>query len=208
MQFFNRLSRIQWLVLGVVVAVAAVLVAIYAYINLSRDTSSAPSIDTASTTAEAAVPEDETTSKGLLPELPFSLPSGSVAIDEYAFTTGEGIYFRSLTGKNPLQILNADAPSFSRLSDFSTYAANGVASDCGGNPIYTYYGDKRHVYFYQIWRTPTFRTSQIEVVVGTKKEDFDITDSGTATNGTHRFEVGHMTTASSTCLLMLTRTQL
>ena len=197
-------NRIALALAGVIIL--GVALSAYFYLQSAKDTpSTSQEASTASSTDSSALPEPTAGKKGLPPEPSFSLPDGAVAVDGYAFKMDEGVYMRSLTGKNPLQILNADADSFERLADFSSYSSNGVINDCGAKPVYTYYGDNKHVYFYQIWRTPYFRTSQIEVIAGAKKDGFEMLGTDTATDGTRRFEVGHMVTASSTCLLTLRR---
>lgn len=205
MPFFARLLRNRYVLALVGVGIFVVAIAVWYFQSPKMELSGQPVITTGSD-VEGNQQAGTTTKKGLPAEPAFSLPDDATAIDDYAFTMGGGVYMRSLTGKNPLQILNAHADSFERLADFSTYTSNGVVSDCGANPVYTYYGDNKHVYFYQIWRTPHFRTSQIEVVVGAEKANFSVTGANTATDGTRRFEVAHTKTASSTCLLTLNRT--
>src|SRR3989344_5378075 len=145
--------------------------------------------------------------KTLPPEPPFVLPEGATAIDGYAFIENNQVYFRSLTGATPFAIPNSDAESFKRLSSFMKYPGSEVVGACGGAPIYSYYGDKKQVYFYQIWRTPTFRSSKVEVIVGANTKDFNITGLLTATDGNRLFEVGYQK-ATTTCSLVLSRTTL
>ena len=145
--------------------------------------------------------------KTLAPEQPFVLPLGATAVDEYAFIQNDTVYFRSLTGKTPLAIPNSNAGSFKRLGDFVMYPGSDVVSECGAAPVYTYYGDEKQVYFYQVWRAPTFRSSQIEVIIGAQTENFKIIDVRTTTDGGRLFEVGYKK-ATTTCMLSLSRTTL
>ena len=148
------------------------------------------------------------TPKTLAPEQPFVLPAGATAIDGYAYIENGQVYFRSLTGKSALAVPNSDAESFARLSTFMTYPGSSVVSDCGVAPFYSYYGDDKQVYFYQVWRAPKFRSSTVEVIIGAKTEDFSITGTQTATDGSRLFEVGYEKAATSTCKLFLSRATL
>jgi len=208
MKLLTSISRVQALTAGAVLV--ALALAVLGYIYLSGSSTPEPVAeetgkveDMASTTPDAAPKEPR---RGLPPEPAFTLPAGARALDDYAYTVDDGVYFRSLTGPDPLQIPTADAGTFKRLDQFYTYSANGVVADCGDTALYTYYGDRKQIYFYQIWRTDHFRTSQIEVLAKTDPKDFEITGPLTATDGTRSFAVGHMQTATSTCLLTLTRT--
>src|SRR3989344_706484 len=156
-------------------------------------------------TAASSTPVEPPKQKTLPPEPPFVLPEGATAIDGYAFIENNQVYFRSLTGATPFAIPNSDAESFKRLSSFMKYPGSEVVGACGGAPIYSYYGDKKQVYFYQVWRTPTFRSSKVEVIIGAKTEDFRITGLQTATDGDRLFEVGYQK-ATTTCSLVLSRT--
>lgn len=193
------------LVIGSVVLLALIFaVGVYLYLKPSPKTelTIAPEGESLAT----STPSTEIPRKGLPPEPAFTLPQGAEALDDYAYLMDDGVYFRSITSTEPLRIPNADASTFKRLADFLTYSANGVVGDCGDTALYTYYADEDRVYFYQIWRTDHFRTSQIEVIAGTKAKDFDITGPLSATDGTRSFAVTHKQAATSTCLLMLTRT--
>lgn len=165
----------------------------------------ASTTDLVATSSTAQLP----TKKTLAPETPFVLPPGAVAIDGYAYIENDLVYFRSLTGKTPLAIPNSDAESFTRLSNFMTYPGTEVVTACGAAPLYAYYGDDKHVYFYQVWRASTFRSSRVEVIIGAKTDDFRVTGLETATDGSHLYEVEYgKATATSTCKLSLSRTTL
>jgi len=160
---------------------------------------------TSSSTPVAEVPGQKT----LPPEEPLMLPPGATAIDAYAYVKDGQVYFRSLTGKTPLDIPDSDAASFRRLSSFVTYPGTAIVEACGGTPLYAYYGDDRQVYFYQVWRTPRFRSSRVEVIIDAKTADFSITSPQTAMGGGHIYEVGYgKATATSSCRLSLSRTTL
>jgi len=167
----------------------------------------AGSVASTTETAASSTPVEPPKQKTLPPEPLFVLPEGATAIDGYAFIENNQVYFRSLTGAAPLAIPNSDAGSFTRLSDFMTYPGSEVVATCGGAPIYSYYGDEKQVYFYQVWRAPKFRSSKVEVIVGAKIEDFKVTGLQTATGGGRLFEVGYQK-ATTTCSLFLSRTTL
>ena len=148
-----------------------------------------------------------TSPKPLPPEQPFTLPAGATAIDAYAYVQNNSVYFRSLTGKTPLNVWDANANSFHRVGDFVTYPGNAVVGDCGAAPIYTYYSDNTRLYFYQVWRTPTFRSSTVEAVQDAKARDFELTGLTTATDGSTSYEVSYRK-ATSTCRMFLSKTAL
>jgi len=201
MNFLQNLSRKQ-LLLAVIAIVILLGMGVTAYFY--RD--AIPGIS-----QEAPVAESEGTEtgdiNGLPPEPVFTLPEGATAIDEYVFIIDGVVNFRSLIGQKPLSIPTADEESFEKLIEFKTYTANNVESECGGMPIYTYYADANQVYFYQIWRTSFFRTSQVEGVVGARKDNFRVLADGSAVSDTSRFEIGHYA-SSSTCKLTLNRSDL
>jgi len=201
-------SRIQ----RTIIALGVILFLIFSYIaysylqnsrTLGSHDTSADTLGTASTTDEASMPETGSVPRGLPPEPIFRLPAGATSVDEYSFIQDGQVYFRSLLGNDPLLIPNADAQSFSRLSSFITYENAAVQSDCSGPAIYAYYGDTKQVYFYQIWRTDLFRTSQIEVIAGADKDSFRLSGDGKAVSGDLVFEIGYKTEDRSTCKLFL-----
>lgn len=145
--------------------------------------------------------------KTLPPEQPFVLPEGATAVDAYAYIQNDSVYFRSLTGKAPLNVWDANANSFHRVGDFMTYPGNAVVADCGAAPIYSYYSDNKRLYFYQVWRTPTFRSSTVEAVQGAKAKEFELTGLTTATDGSTLYEVNYRK-ATTTCRMFITKTPL
>jgi len=158
---------------------------------------------------EEAQPTSDSGKKTLPLEPEFTLPEGAVAVDEYAFVDEGVVYMRPLINANsPLTVPSADPKTFRRLRDFSTYSDSDVVSDCGVAPIYAFYIDKHRPYFYQIWRAPKFRASQIDAMNGANPRGFVITGATTATDGNVRFTMKHIKNATSTCLLLLDQEQI
>ena len=177
------------------------------FISTATTTSTvATTTPTAATTTTVAPKKQKT----LPPELPFVLPPGATAIDGYAYVENNSVYFRSLTGKAPLHVWDAKASTFHRVGSFMTYPGTAIVSDCGAAPLYTYYTDNKRLYFYQVWRTPTFRSSTVEAVPNIQATDFTVTGPRESTDGITLFEVNYRppTTATSTCRLYLSRTML
>lgn len=199
----SNISRTHLVIGGIVLLALIAAIATYLYLKPSPTEEIVLTPD--GEAIATSTPSEDTPRKGLPPEPAFTLPQGAEALDDYAYLMDDGVYFRSITSTEPLKIPDADAATFGRLAEFFTYTANNVQDDCGGTPIYTYYGDSKRIYFYQIWRAEHFRTSQIEVIVGAEEEDFRVTGMNTATDGVGQFEVTHKV-ATSTCLLTLKRT--
>lgn len=145
-------------------------------------------------TALDEVPSVGTTSPttaGVLPPEPvFELPEGAVAISDYAFVVDDVVYLRSIKTSTSFAVPDSDARSFKSLSAFETYATPDVIETCGDAGQYTFYGDVKNLYFYQVWRTPTFRSSQIEVVAGSDPQKFRSLGDSTYTNGADTFTLG------------------
>lgn len=201
----SNISRTHLVIGGIVLL--ALVAAIAAYMYLKPASSEGVVLTSNEEAVATSTPSGEAGGKSLPVEPTFTLPEGAQALDDYAYTKDDSVYFRSITSTEPLRIPDADAGTFKRLANFMTYSANSVVGDCGGTALYTYYADEDRVYFYQIWRTDFFRTSQIEVLAGTKAKDFRITGPLTATDGIRSVTVGHRQTATtSTCLLILNRT--
>lgn len=145
------------------------------------------------------------TKRPLAPEPAFVLPNGATKIDDYAYLQDGVVYFKSLIGTTSLAIPKSDAGSFEKLADFATYTGGNVIRDCGAAPLYAFYGDDNQVYFYQVWRAPEFRSSQIEVIVGAKKNSFEVTSPTTATSGNLALNLSYQV-ATTTCSLVLNKT--
>ncbi len=163
-----------------------------------------PEAEVATTTDTTTHTPIASTIKNLPPEPIFILPFGATAIDDYAFVQDGQLYFRSLTSKSPLAIPDSDGDSFEKLSQFMTFPGTQIVKDCGASGTYGYYGDDKHVYFYQFWRAPEFRSSTIEVVVGVKKKDFEVLSQASASDGTHDYAIEYEV-ATSTCKYNLVR---
>lgn len=144
----------------------------------------------------------------LPPEPTFVLPEGATNLDEYAFVDTGTIYFRSLVSTTThLKVPGADPASFRRLQDLSVFPGSEVIRDCGAAPRYTFYVDKRQPYFYQIWRAPEFRSSQIDAMVGADADSFVVTGATTAQDDQTRFDMTYKK-ATSTCVLLLNQAPL
>lgn len=205
-QFLTSISKKQAIIAGIIVIVLAGIswsVFIQPTPVIAPETGSEQA-STTETGTQPVVVGTTPAKKTLPPETPFVLPEGAVAVDEYAYTQDDVVYFRSLTGKNALAIPDAKADSFKRLAAFMTYPGTAVVSDCGAAPLYTYYGDEKRTYFYQIWRAPEFRSSQVEVIIGANPKKFEINGT-TATDAESSFSVSYQKTASSTCALVLNK---
>ncbi len=156
-------------------------------------------------TSTSSTSTSTTPGKNTLPPEPaFVLPEGAVAVDGYAYILRSSVFFRSLTGGQPLRIPNAHSATFERLTDFFTYPGDAVVRDCGAAPLYSFYGDERQVYLYQIWRAPEFRTSRVEVIVEMRKDEFELIHPLIVADTESLFTVGY-TTATTTCALSLTK---
>ena len=155
---------------------------------------------TASTTTTATI-------KTLPPEMPLVLPEGATKIDDYVFSDEGAIYFRSLTGGEALEIADADPASFKRLGGFLPFSNPSLIADCGAAPTYAFYTDQMRIFFYQVWRTPTFRSSRVEVIRTADKKTFEVGTIGTAQDEGYTYQIGYETTASSTCWLKLSGTE-
>lgn len=163
--------------------------------------SSAPE-EVGSTTTTLPAPAQKT----LPPEPAFVLPEGATAIDGYAYTEDNHVYFKSLTGKTPLAIQDANAERFKRLTDFITYPGTQVVTSCGAAPTYTFYGDSKRLYFYQVWRAPLFRTSRVEVVAGADPDEFSLSNMTDISVGKNRYTITYQPEATSTCALVIKKT--
>ncbi|HYD92947.1 MAG TPA: hypothetical protein VEB18_00600 [Candidatus Paceibacterota bacterium] len=165
--------------------------------------------ETVATTTETTGTETETPRVGggvLPPELPFVLPQGATRVDEYSYIENNTVFFRSLTGNAALAVPDADAETFKRLNDFTAYTGANVIANCGAAPQYAFYVDNTRAYFYQVWRTPSFRATQVDAMIGTNPDRFRITGATTSTDGNTDFTITYRTTDSGTCRLFLEQT--
>lgn len=106
------------------------------------------------------------------PEPVFVLPAGATMVDEFSFKKGDEVYFKSLTSVDPLPVPGADPASFERVTEVMEYTLGDVIRDCGAAPRYAFYRDEDRLYFYHYWRTPTFRGSHIDILMGLTPEKF------------------------------------
>lgn len=154
--------------------------------------------------AEPAVPGDAATSTPVVsndelpPEPMFVLPDGARVISDYFFVVDDQVYMRSVKSPEPIAIPDTDAATFKSLGAFKQYTGGTIRADCGGAGDYMFYGDQRHLYFHQVWRTPTFRASQIEVVVGSNAARFEALSNQSFTDGRNTFTLAYRK-ATSTC---------
>jgi hypothetical protein len=198
-------SKVSSIVASIVVCllVAAVFFGGRIQQYLFNDTEPLPLLAGATTTPQQATTTRTTPKNTLPPEPEFVLPENAKAIDDYAFTLDSRVYFKSITNKKPLEIMDAVADAFDDLTPFILYPH--AESMCGTNPVYKFYGDGRRTYFYQIWRAPLFRTTQIEVIVKADPNTFQSTGATTATDGKVRYTIGHQKVATSTCALVISK---
>jgi hypothetical protein len=193
-------------------AILAVVVVWQIFSNFDGLGRSSATADPIASTTESALPESASTStskKELPPEPVFVLPEGAMAIDDYAYIENGAVYFKTLVaGNSPLPVLNADPKSFKRLQSFSTYPGSDVVRDCGASPIYTFYIDNYRPYFYQVWRAPEFRATQVDAMNGAKVQNFSVTSLTAANDGRTHFDIAYYKTGTSTCRLQLDQTRL
>lgn len=141
---------------------------------------------------------------GLPAEPVFTLPDGAQAIDDYSFIQNDQVYFRSLTSPNPLAIPNSDAGTFERLTPFMVSPDLTIVAACGASGSYAFYSDAKSLYFYQYWRAPEFRSSQIEVVANIAPKDFEKLSDTLYSDGENEFKIGYKK-ATTTCSYILQR---
>ncbi len=189
-------------VLVAVGAVALIAAAVYVVFFQSSATpfGDSPFPDT---TAAPVATTNITEEKSLPPEPVFVLPDGATVIDDYAFSFGGQVHFRSVTSTSSLPIPDSDARTFKRIADFMAYPGELIQQDCGASGMYTYYTDARRVYLYQLWRAPKFRASQIEVLADVAPKDFSIEDTTHARAKSRRMTIEYRV-ATSTCSYVLT----
>lgn len=144
-------------------------------------------VDTLPNTSSTIGTTSTSSSNVLPPEPAFELPEGAVAVSDYAFVADNVVYLRSVKTSASFAVPDSDASTFKSLSSFETYSTPEVLETCGGAGQYTFYGDVKHLYFYQVWRTPTFRSSQIEVVAGSDSNKFKSLGDHRYTDGTDTF---------------------
>lgn len=147
--------------------------------------------------------QDKESVPGTLPPEPkFVLPDGATAVNDYAFIADGEVYLRSIKSTDSFAVPDSDAATFRSLDTFKTFVTDDIVRDCGGGGQYTFFGDSKHLYFYQVWRTPSFRSSQIEVVVGSDAGSFGVLGDHRYTDGANTFTLDYKV-SSSTCVYFL-----
>lgn len=191
-------------VIGIGALVVCVAVAYALFLRPETPADSVDMADTGGRTASSTGLAPRTNNRTLPPEPVFTLPEGASAVDEYAFIADGDVFFRSVTSTTSLPIPGADADTFHAISDIITYPGERIAADCGGAGAYSYYEDNKYVYFHQIWRTPRFRTSQVEVIADVDPDEFDVQEAPYARADGQRIVVKYHV-STSTCLFVLER---
>ena len=147
--------------------------------------------------------ETGTTTPGGIKTPPVAVtPDGAVTVDAYSYTDGGAVFFKSVTSTSTLAIPGANADTFHRITDFMTYPDQEVVDRCGAKGEYAYYADKSRVYFYQVWKSPKFRSSKVEVIIDEKEETFKVLSPVNAEGATMKYVVGYQV-ATSTCQYVL-----
>jgi hypothetical protein len=147
--------------------------------------------------------EDGTESGGAAPAPAVAVtPTTGTSVDAYSYTDSGAVFFKSVTSTSTLAIPGANADTFHRITDFMTYPDQEVADKCGAKGEYAYYADKNRVYFYQVWKTPKFRASKVEVIIDEKEATFKVLSPVTAEGATMKYVVGYQV-ATSTCQYVL-----
>lgn len=132
------------------------------------------------------------------------LPQGAINVDDLSFTLNDGVYFRGSFGTSTVQIPDGDADSFARLSDIMTFSDPETSEQCGAPGRYAFYGDRKRVYFYQVWQTPTFRSTKVEAVKDIRMREFSLTSPLSIKGGTVAYDLS-LEVASGTCAYILTK---
>lgn len=93
-----------------------------------------------------------------------TIPATAVQLDDYAFTDVSGVYLRGIVGTSTMKIPDADPETFKRIGDFTEWGNAEILERCKGPGLYGIYADKKKVYLFQAWQTPTFAKTKIEVL--------------------------------------------
>lgn len=132
------------------------------------------------------------------------LPMGATNVDDLSFTLEDEVYFRGSFGTSTVQIPDGDADSFAQLSDIMTFPDPAISEQCGAPGRYAFYGDRKRVYFYQVWQTPTFRSTKVEAVKDIRKGEFSLTSPVSIEGGSVAYDLS-LEVASGTCAYILTK---
>ncbi len=131
-----------------------------------------------------------------------TLPAGAKSIDQYVYVYQDSVYLNSVAGKSSSVLPEADADTFARISDFMTSPDSTININCGGSGSFAYYADRKRVFFYQIWLTPKFKKSKMELMIGVSPENFSIINSTSFRDGEKTYRVSYET-ATSSCQYIL-----
>jgi hypothetical protein len=202
-QHFTKTHRNLLVLVGVLLALALI-----GWFTL-RSSPAAPVAETPGTASSTVPLEPDTTSitpgAPPPPEVPYVLSEKATAIDAYAFVEEGAVYFRPVTKSSPLLVLQASPSTFKPITDPTTYPGSEVVADCGAAPTYLFYADWKDTYFYQLWRTPTFRASKVERLM-VPPSKFSMITPRTVSDGTSRYTVTYEKAAQGSCKLVLEST--
>lgn len=132
------------------------------------------------------------------------LPVGATNVDDLSFTFEGDVYFRGSLGTSAVQIPDGDADSFEPLSEIFTYPDPEISVKCGAPGRYAFYADRKYVYFYQVWQTPTFRSTKVEAVKDIRKGEFTLISPVSIEGASVGYDLS-LEVASGTCAYKLTR---
>jgi hypothetical protein len=102
------------------------------------------------------------------------IPKAAKQLDDFTFVDESGVYIRSVMGTSTLKIPDADPETFHILSPLTEYANQEIQDFCKGPGRYGVYADRKKVYLFQAWKTPTFSKTKIEVVQGADPDSFTV----------------------------------
>lgn len=119
------------------------------------------------------------------------IPKTAISLDGHAFVDESGVYLRSSFGTSSMKIPDADPESFRILSPFVEFGNEEIVAQCKGPGNYGFYGDKKKVYFFQVWSTPSFGKTKIEVRKELNPDTFAAAGPHTFTDGVQTVTIGY-----------------
>lgn len=114
-----------------------------------------------------------------------TIPPTAVQLDDFAFTDVSGVYLRGIVGTSSMKIPDADPETFKRVGDFIEWGNAEILEHCKGPGQYGIYTDKKKVYLFQAWETPTFAKTKIEVLKPLDPDTFVATGPQTFKDALH-----------------------
>lgn len=132
------------------------------------------------------------------------LPVGATNVDDLSFTFEGDVYFRGSLGTSTVKIPDGDAASFAPLSEIMIFPDPAISEKCGAPGRYAFYADRKYVYFYQVWQTPTFRSTKVEAVKDIRKREFVLTSPVSVAGADVAYDLS-LEVASGTCAYRLTK---